>query len=74
VSRAGTEVRIVLHGHDRSEQGFFVEGENQLCPVLFGAPREKKRFVVLDLATSYPDVRALRDGHEIRRLYPDDGR
>jgi hypothetical protein len=60
VSRgAGVTVRMVVHGHDRSEEGFFVEGENQLCPVLFGAPREKKRLLVLDLAADYADVRAL---------------
>jgi hypothetical protein len=69
VSAAGTEVRMVIHGHDRSEDGWFVEGGNQLCPCIFGAPREKKRYVRLDLAARYASVDALRDGHEISKLY-----
>jgi hypothetical protein len=69
VSKAGVEARFVIHGHDRDEAGFFFEGENQLCPVLFGAPREAKRYVLLDLAARYPGASALLDGREIRRLY-----
>jgi hypothetical protein len=37
--------------------------------VIFGAPRANKRYVCLDLAARYPDVHALRDGAEIRRVY-----
>ncbi len=68
-SREGPAQRFVIHGHDRAEEGFFVEGENQLCPVIFGAPRENKRCVVLDLGARYQSVRELRDGVEIVRLY-----
>lgn len=67
--RGGWDLRVVIHGHDRDEAGFFVEGETQLCPVIFGAPREAKRYVVLDLAGRYDGVTALRDGAEIRRLH-----
>lgn len=71
VSRGlGFEVRVVVHGHDRDESGFFREGAHQLCPCIFGAPRSDKRFVRLDLAAHYADVHALRDGEEIRRLHP----
>jgi predicted phosphodiesterase len=69
VSRAGVRVTMVIHGHDRDPKGWFVEGDNQVCVVLFGATREEKRYVQLDLSARYTDARALRDGHEIRRLY-----
>lgn len=70
VSRGlGFDVRVVIHGHDRDETGFFREGAHQVCPCLFGAPRAEKRFVRLDLAARYEDAHALRDGEEIRRLY-----
>jgi hypothetical protein len=70
VSHAGGwELGVVVHGHDRDERGFFVEGTHQVCPCLFGAPREAKRYVRLDLGRRYENASALRDGEEIRRLY-----
>ena len=60
---------LVIHGHDRDEEGYFVEGENQACPVIFGAPRETKRYLRLDLAARYRGPDDLREGFEIRRLY-----
>lgn len=65
----GWDLRVVVHGHDRDERGYFHEGETQLCPVLFGAPREEKRYLQVDLAARYHRASDLRDGHEIRRLY-----
>lgn len=63
-------VTLVIHGHDRDEAGFFVaSGAQVLCPVLFGAPRGEKRFVVLDLAARYASAAELRDGVEILRLH-----
>ncbi len=59
----------MIHGHDRDACGWFTEGGNQLCPVIFGAPRSQKRYVRLDLAARYPDAAALRDGEEIQRVY-----
>ena len=71
VSRGlGFPLRAVIHGHDRDTAGFFHEGETQLCPVLFGAPRAEKRYVRLDLAARYESALAIRDGEEILRLYP----
>ena len=71
VSRAGGwELSVVVHGHDRDEAGFFREGDHQVCPVIFGAPREAKRYVRLDLAARYDGAGALRDGTEILRLHP----
>jgi hypothetical protein len=66
----GYQLRFMIHGHDKDEAGFFVEGDNQLCPVLFGAPDENKRFVLLDLSAEYESVHSLQDGVEIIRLYP----
>jgi predicted phosphodiesterase len=72
VSRdCGHSITMVIHGHDREPDGYFVEGDNQLCPVIFGAPRENKRYVQLDLAAHYGSVDALGENDEIRRLYPD---
>lgn len=70
VSRSGAEARFVLHGHDRDEAGWFTEGGNQGCPVLFGASREAKRVVWLELGARYPSLEALEEGRELRRLYP----
>ncbi|MBX3228005.1 MAG: metallophosphoesterase [Labilithrix sp.] len=66
---SGLDLRVVVHGHDKSEDGFFYEGGNQVCPVLFGAPRAEKRFVLLDLAARYERAEDLRDGLEILRLH-----
>ena len=70
LSKQGTPVGLVIHGHDRDEKGWFAEHGNQLCPVIFGAPRENKRYVRLELAARYHGTADLRDGREIRRLYP----
>jgi len=65
LSQEGTALTMVLHGHDKDEAGWFVEGGNQGCPVIFGAPRDARRCVVLNLAAQYPNVAALREGIEI---------
>lgn len=63
------ELSVVVHGHDRDEAGWFVEGDNQVCPVIFGAPRPERRFLELDLARRYRSAGDLREGHEIQRLF-----
>lgn len=65
---SGLDLRVVVHGHDKSEDGFFYEGGNQVCPVLFGALRETKRYVLLDLAARYERAEDIRDGVELLRL------
>jgi len=65
-------LRVVLHGHDRAENGIFREGGNQVCPVIFGARQHEKRYVELDLSAHYDSADALRDGVEVRRLHPDE--
>ena len=67
----GLDLRVVVHGHDRDPAGFFREGGNQLCPVLFGAPRAQKRYLLVDLAGVYDDAEALVEGCELLHLHPD---
>lgn len=68
-AEVGFDLAVVIHGHDRDLEGWFCEGLNQLCPVIFGAPRHNKRYVELDLAARYETVADLRQGIEIRTLY-----
>jgi predicted phosphodiesterase len=69
LSGPGRELTFVVHGHDRDESGWFIEGDNQACPVIFGAPRANKRLLCLDLAARYRSVHELRDGVEIQRVH-----
>jgi predicted phosphodiesterase len=68
-AEVGFDLTVVVHGHDRDGEGWFCEGLNQLCPVIFGAARENKRYVELDLSARYETVADLRQGFEIRKLY-----
>lgn len=70
VSReTGHQLTVVVHEHDRDESGWFIEGDNQVQPVLFGAPREHKRYLWVDLSRPVSSCQALeRDA--LRRLYP----
>jgi hypothetical protein len=65
----GFPLTLAIHGHDRDESGLYVEGGNQVCPVLFGAPRDSKRYLVLDLAAHYQSASDLVGGAEIQTLY-----
>ncbi|MBZ5711365.1 metallophosphoesterase [Nannocystis pusilla] len=69
VSASAVPVSLVIHGHDRDEEGFFAGGQRQACPVIFGAPRTHKRYVFLNLSSRYDSVADLRDGVEIRRVH-----
>lgn len=61
---------VALYGHDVVREGFVREGDDQLCfSTSFGLYDENKVFVSLDLAGHYPDVYALREGHEILPLF-----
>ena len=66
----GLALRVVVHGHDRDEEGWFSEHHNQLCPVIFGALPHKKRYLKLDLAACYRTVEDLREDKEILLLHP----
>lgn len=69
VSATACPVSVVIHGHDRDEQGWFASGAHQVCPVLFGAPRQERRYVRLDLSARYTCAADLRDGIELRRVH-----
>ncbi len=69
-ARHGLELHVVVHGHDKDEAGWFAEADNQLCPVLFGAPPAHKRYLRLELAARYRSASDLRDGVELLRLHP----
>lgn len=68
-AHVGFDLTMLIHGHDIAEEGWFIEGGNQLCLGMFGTPRDKKCFAQLDLAARYSGVHAIREGVEIRRLY-----
>jgi hypothetical protein len=71
ISRPGLELRVVVHGHDVDLDGWYTACGNQACPVLFGAPPAKRRYLVIDLAARYERAEALREGCEVRYLYPE---
>lgn len=64
--------RLLLHGHDSAYRGYFTEGDNQICPSLFGAPAWHRRYTVLDLTARYESVEQLISSGALRRLYPDE--
>ncbi len=66
---SGCDLRFVVHGHDRDDAGWFKHENTQICPVIFGAPRENRRYLRLDLAARYDSVDSLREDHEILRLW-----
>jgi predicted phosphodiesterase len=65
----GIKHTIIIHGHDRDEDGFFTEGHNQCCPCIFGSPKYKKSYLLLDLASYYRDVSQIRRGIELFYLH-----
>jgi hypothetical protein len=72
LSEPGCELRVLVHGHDREEEGFYASGDAALLLCTsFGARRARKTYLWLDRAQRYPSVAALRDGIELRRLWPE---
>jgi hypothetical protein len=72
LSEPGCELRVLVHGHDREEEGYYATGEAaMLLCTSFGARRARKSYLWLDRATRYSSLAALRDGIELRRLWPE---
>ena len=69
VSLPGERFHLLVHGHDRDEAGFYVDGSNCLGLCIFGAPRANKRCLWADLSATYASAADLRDGVEIRRIH-----
>ena len=62
-------LRVVLHGHDRDEDGFYFDDHNQVCPVIFGAHDPNKRYTRLDLSERYESVDDFVDGEVLLKLH-----
>jgi hypothetical protein len=59
-----------VHGHDRDEEGIDRAGDaSLLLCTSFGARRDRKAYLWLDLSRRYGSPDELREGEEIRRLY-----
>ena len=72
LSEPGCELGVLVHGHDRDEDGFSPSGTAALLLCTsFGARRARKSYLWLDRAQRYPSLAALRDGIELRRLWPE---
>ena len=72
LSEPGCELKVLVHGHDRDEEGFRLAGEAALLLCTsFGARRARKSYLWLDRGLRYASLAALRDGIEIRRLWPE---
>ena len=64
-------LKWLIHGHDKDEQGWFTEGERQLCIVSsFGAKKQHKRYLLLNLATHYDALSDLTAPQRLKYLYP----
>jgi hypothetical protein len=68
--RLGPEYHLLIHGHDRDEEGFNHAGPaSALLCTSFGARRDRKAYLWLDLGRRYGSPDDLREGIELRRLY-----
>ena len=66
---------LLLHGHDRDEDGFSASGRKAvlLC-TSFGAPKAYKTYAWLNLSRSYTSLADLQESGALRRLWPDAAR
>jgi hypothetical protein len=68
---AGEYGNISAFGHDVVPSGYECNGDEQICfSTSFGLFHQDKVYLDLDLASQYRSVSDLRDGIEIRKLYP----
>lgn len=61
--------QVNLHGHDSAREGYFTEGGNQVCPCIFGATRDQKRYTVLDPTRRYTSAGEVVS-EALYRVYP----
>jgi hypothetical protein len=62
---------FVVFGHDIVREGYQTVGSEQLClSTSYGVDNAHKYYLRLDLSAHYRGVADLREGTEIRRLYP----
>jgi Calcineurin-like phosphoesterase len=63
---------LLLHGHDREEEGFFATGPSALLLCTsFGARQSRKTYAWLDLAHRYTSLDELQRSGALRRLWPE---
>ncbi len=63
----GVPLNVLVHGHDRDEDGWYTEGPHQACPVIFGALHDRKAYLELDLDGEYSEAEALTNC--VRRIH-----
>jgi hypothetical protein len=69
----GPAYHLIVHGHDREEQGYARTGERALLLCTsFGALRTRKAYLWLDLRRRYEALDELQEGEEIRLLWGDE--
>lgn len=62
---------LAIFGHDVVREGWAADSDEQLCvSTSFGCFDARKVYVQLDLGARYRGVRDLREGTEIKKLYP----
>lgn len=72
LSEPGCELSVLVHGHDREEDGYTATGTAALLLCTsFGARQSHKTYLWLDRARRYDSLAALREGVELRRLWPE---
>lgn len=71
VAHGGVARGFVGYGHDVVREGYEKVGAEQICvSTSFGCHDRNKTYLRLDLSREYRSVHDLKDGEEIRRLYP----
>lgn len=70
VSTPELPLSVVVHGHDVDLDGWYTEGNNQACPVLFGALPMMRRYLLIDLGARYRSAEDLQVGREVHYLHP----
>jgi hypothetical protein len=68
---ADTRYGLIIHGHDRHEDGGGKDSDHAylLC-TSFGSHQARKAYLVLDATRTYRNVDDLKEGRDIFRLYP----
>jgi len=67
----GAPNAFVAYGHDVVAEGYEKVGDEQICvSTSYGLEDSRKTYLRLDLSRRYANVHDLREGQEIRLLYP----
>lgn len=61
------DLSVLVHGHDRDDDGWYTEGPHQACPIIFGALQHRKAYLDIDLSKRVSHADELEDS--VRRLH-----